>query len=115
MRKKTALSLDNRYAMMIENAFYNVNPPEVPLQAQVVKVPLHEYVYKLLYHDLCKNNTEKVLKQIRKLNWKDEEVAAFGIKAIGAIWNVKYYNIRYAASLLAGLVFYHVSKPLDKY
>jgi hypothetical protein len=27
---------------------------------------------------------------------------------LGDVWNYKFYNIRYAASLLAGLVFYHV-------
>ena len=35
MRRKTAMSMDSRYAMMIENAFYNVNPPEIPLAEKV--------------------------------------------------------------------------------
>ena len=64
MRKKTAMSMDSRYAMMIENAFYSVNPPEVSPLAREVLPPLHEYVYKLLYHDLSKSTTEKVLKQV---------------------------------------------------
>jgi regulator of nonsense transcripts 2 len=109
IRKKTALSMDSRYSMMIENAFNVANPPQIPAMPQIVRPPLHEYMHKLLFSDLCKNNTEKVLRQIRKLDWNDPEVSSYAIRCLGAIWNLKYYNIRYGASLLAGLVSYHVS------
>ena len=29
MRKKNAMHLDSRYATMLENAYYDCNPPEV--------------------------------------------------------------------------------------
>ena len=95
--------------MMIENAYYIVNPPQSPAMAVVTRPPLHEYIRKLLYHDLGKNTTEKVLKQIRKLDWSDPEMAAYATGCISAVWNIKYYNIRFAASLLAGLASHHVS------
>ncbi len=60
MRKKTAMSLDARYTMMIENAFYSVNPPEVQAATLEAIPPMHEYIQKLLYSDLSKSNTEKV-------------------------------------------------------
>ena len=100
--------MDSRYTMMIENAFYNVNPPEVALTAVPRRPPLEEYVHKLLYCDLNKSTTEKVLRQIRKLDWSDQEVSEFAVTCLSAVWNIKYYNVRYAASLLAGLVSYHV-------
>lgn len=113
MRKKAAMSMDSRYSMMIENAYYIANPPDAPLhQNRKVRPPLHQYVRKLLFTDLCKTTVEKVLKQIRKLNWEDPEESAYAVKCLGAIWNIKYFNIRYAASLLAGLVSYHVSLRL---
>ena len=62
---------------------------------------------KLIYTDLNKSNTEKILKQVRKLNWDDPEVTIYIVKCLKNIWNVKYFNIRYVASLLAGLVQYH--------
>ena len=62
---------------------------------------------KLIYTDLNKSNTEKILKQVRKLNWDDPDVTIYIVKCLKNIWNVKYFNIRYVASLLAGLVQYH--------
>lgn len=50
-----------------------------------------------------------MLKQIRKLDWKDGDTAEFASASLAAVWNFKYYNIRYAASLMAGLVTYYVS------
>lgn len=107
MRKKAVQALDSRYITMIENAFYYCNPPEAPMSVRVVRPPLHEYIRKLLYKDLTKSNTEKILRQMRKLDWEDPEVCAYATKCLVAIWNVKYYNIRCMANLLAGLVAYH--------
>lgn len=107
MRKKAVQALDSRYITMIENAFYYCNPPEAPMSVRVVRPPLHEYIRKLLYKDLAKSNTEKILRQMRKLDWEDPEVCAYATKSLVAIWNVKYYNIRCMANLLAGLVAYH--------
>ncbi|CAN7978059.1 unnamed protein product, partial [Ixodes persulcatus] len=71
-----------------------------------VRPPLHDYIRKLLYKDLTKSNTEKILRQMRKLDWEDPDVCAYATKCLIAIWNVKYYNIRCVANLLAGLVAY---------
>ncbi|XP_071041513.1 regulator of nonsense transcripts 2 isoform X3 [Parasteatoda tepidariorum] len=116
MRKKSVLSLDSRYTTMIENAFYYCNPPEVAPIVKVERPPMHEYIRKLLYQDLTKagndKNSEKysastkVLRQMRKLDWDDLEMAAYITKCLTGIWNVKYYNIRCVANLLAGLVAY---------
>ena len=98
--------------MMIENAYYSVNPPDLQQESKPKRPPLEQYVVKLLYTDLGKNNTEKVLKLIRKLNWEKPEEVAFVVRLLGDVWNYKYYNIRYAANLLAGLVAYHVRKTI---
>ncbi|GFS94914.1 regulator of nonsense transcripts 2 [Nephila pilipes] len=116
MRKKAVMSIDSRYTTMIENAFYYCNPPEVAPIIKVERPPMHEYIRKLLYQDLTKTNNDKssekqspsarVLRQMRKLNWEDDETAAYITKCLIAVWNVKYYNIRCLANLLAGLVSY---------
>ena len=56
MRKKSAaLSMDSRYSMMVENAFYSVNPPdESSVAREKRRPPMQEYVMKLLYNDLCR-------------------------------------------------------------
>ncbi|XP_055944763.1 regulator of nonsense transcripts 2-like isoform X1 [Argiope bruennichi] len=116
MRKKAVLSIDSRYTTMIENAFYYCNPPEVAPTVKVERPPMHEYIRKLLYQDLAKTINDKtsekqsssarVLRQMRKLHWEDEDTAAYITKCLIAVWNVKYFNIRCLANLLAGLVAY---------
>ncbi|KAL3275791.1 hypothetical protein HHI36_020535 [Cryptolaemus montrouzieri] len=67
---------------------------------------MHQFIRKVLYQDLQKNNIDKIMRLVRKLNWNDEDVAAYTIKCLTNAHNVKYYNIRCLANLLAGLVAY---------
>ena len=41
---------------------------------------------------------------MRRFNWEDADLAAYIVKCIKNVWNIKYFNIRYLASLLAGLI-----------
>jgi len=107
VRKKAALSLDSRYVTMIENAYYLVTPANSTAEARKERPPEHQFLRKLIYGDLNKNNCEKILKQIRKYNWEDPNMAAYIVKCIKNVWNLKYFNIRYLASLVAGLMQYH--------
>lgn len=43
---------------------------------------MHEYIRKLLYKDLSKTTTEKVLRQMRKLSWNEQEVR----------WEIIYFS-----------------------
>lgn len=105
MRKKTVTALDSRYVTIIENAYYYVNPPESPIGiSKKERPPVHEFIRKLLYQDLSKMNTDKILKFMRKLDWDDENVSSYAVKCLTAAYNVKYLNIRCVGSLLAGLV-----------
>ncbi|KZC09999.1 Regulator of nonsense transcripts 2 [Dufourea novaeangliae] len=108
MRKKAVTALDSRYVTIIENAYYFVNPPEsTGGVSKKDRPPIHEFIRKLLYQDLSKTNTDKVLKWMRKLDWEDESVSSYAIKCLTAAYNVKYLNIRCVGSLLAGLVGYY--------
>ncbi|KAK0162145.1 hypothetical protein PV327_008507 [Microctonus hyperodae] len=105
MRKKAVTALDSRYVTIIENAYYYVNPPEsTGGLAKKQRPPMHEFIRKLLYQDLSKTNTDKVLKWMRKLDWDDENISSYAIKCLTAAYNVKYLNIRCVGSLLAALV-----------
>ena len=107
MRKKAAMAFDSRYVTMIDNMYYTVLPPEgAALCVPKVRPPLHNYMRKLIYQDLAKNTTEKVLRQLRKLDWKDADTAAYCIKCLSSVWRIKYYHIRCLASLVAGLAQY---------
>ncbi|KAH0515625.1 Regulator of nonsense transcripts 2 [Microtus ochrogaster] len=106
MRKKQAMHLDARYVTMVENAYYYCNPPPAEKTVRKKRPPLQEYVRKLLYKDLSKVTTEKVLRQMRKLPWQDQEIKDYVICCMINIWNVKYNSIHCVANLLAGLVLY---------
>ncbi|KAA8580103.1 hypothetical protein FQN60_005936 [Etheostoma spectabile] len=106
MRKKQAQHLDARYVTMVENAYYYCNPPPMEKTVKKKRPPLQEYIRKLLYKDLSKVTTEKVLRQMRKLPWHDPEVKSYLICCMVNIWNVKYNSIHCVANLLAGLVAY---------
>ncbi|XP_066561139.1 regulator of nonsense transcripts 2 isoform X1 [Amia ocellicauda] len=106
MRKKQAMHLDARYVTMVENAYYYCNPPPVEKTVRKKRPPLQEYIRKLLYKDLSKVTTEKVLRQMRKLPWQEPEVKNYLICCMVNIWNVKYNSIHCVANLLAGLVAY---------
>jgi regulator of nonsense transcripts 2 len=109
MRKKSVMALDTRYVTMIENAYYHVDPPEAgPGQTREELPMLQQYIIKILYQDLTKQTTDKILRQMRKLNWRDQETTDFAIKTLTQVWNVKYLNIGCLASLLAGLASYQV-------
>ncbi|KAF4114958.1 regulator of nonsense transcripts 2 [Onychostoma macrolepis] len=106
MRKKQAQHLDVRYVTMVENAYYYCNPPPMEKTVRRKRPPLQEYIRKLLYKDLSKVTTEKVLRQMRKVPWQDPEVKSYLICCMINIWNVKYNSIHCVANLLAGLVAY---------
>ncbi|KAJ3117169.1 hypothetical protein HDU96_007722 [Phlyctochytrium bullatum] len=53
------------------------NPPEASAKPEKPRSPLEQYLRKLLYLELSKRSAEKVLKQLRKLNWEDAG-AVFG-------------------------------------
>ncbi|XP_074025412.1 UPF2 regulator of nonsense mediated mRNA decay [Leptinotarsa decemlineata] len=106
MRKKSVMPLDSRYVTQIENAYYYVNPPEVVTIAKKERPVMHQFIRKLLYQDLQKNNTDKIMRLMRKLDWSNREISTYAIKCLSGAHNLKYFNIRCLANLLAGLVAY---------
>ncbi len=46
---------------------------------------------------------------MRKLNWDDDEIAAYADKCLSGVWNMRYNSVHCMANLLAGLAPYHVS------
>eukprot|EP00800_Vazella_pourtalesii_P014053 TRINITY_DN3468_c0_g4_i6.p1 TRINITY_DN3468_c0_g4~~TRINITY_DN3468_c0_g4_i6.p1 ORF type:complete len:946 (+),score=251.10 TRINITY_DN3468_c0_g4_i6:1-2838(+) len=106
LRHKSTLHLDAHYNNMIENAFYYTVPSEQSKRVEKEICPLFQYIEKLLYKDMNKLNVEKILKQMRKLNWKDEDVFEFAVRALSRSWKVKYNNVLLLADLIGGLVAY---------
>lgn len=94
MRKKSVMALDSRYVTQIENAYYYVNPPEVITITKKERPVMHQFIRKLLYQDLQKNNTDKIMRLMRKLDWTNSEISTYTIKCLTGAHNLKYFNIR---------------------
>lgn len=106
MRKKMLLTVDSKYVTMIENAYYYSNPPEV-VKYVVEEPPVHMYVRFLLYECLSRSTIQEVLSKIQKLDWQDKRLSKFVINCMIEVHNLKFYNIRYLAALLAALDRHH--------
>ncbi|CAG0922644.1 unnamed protein product [Notodromas monacha] len=107
MRKKTVQSLDSRYETMVENAYYFVNPPDLPaISAQEIEQlpPQLLWMKSLILETLESSTVEKVLQSMRKLDWHDASVRNFAVKLLSEPFAVKFYHIRFLAALVCGLL-----------
>jgi regulator of nonsense transcripts 2 len=107
MRKKNVQHLDSRYALMVENAYYQANPPDKSAIQVKERSPMELYIRKLIHEDLCKKTLDKILKQLRKLHWEDPQIRTILIKIFQKIWKIKFGNIHLMAILASGLNRYH--------
>ncbi|KAG2228461.1 hypothetical protein INT48_003160, partial [Thamnidium elegans] len=107
MRKKNVQHLDSRYALMVENAYYQANPPDKSAIQVKERSTMELYIRKLIHEDLCKKTLDKVLKQLRKLHWEDETIRTMLVKIFQKIWKIKFGNIHLIAILASGLHKYH--------
>jgi regulator of nonsense transcripts 2 len=104
MKKKALVPSDSRYVPMIENAYYATIPNESGTSViRIERPPMQEYIRKLIYSDLNRSKGLIVLKQLKKLNWKDEQTSDYIVKTLISCWNVKFPNIRFLASLVSAL------------
>lgn len=106
-RKKAAQHLGQQERMLIENAVYYVNPPERAAILQKERTTLDLYVRNLVYIELSKKSLDKIVRQIRKLHWEEEEVVEILRKIFVKPGKIKYGNIYLLAMLLAALYRFH--------
>ena len=85
-KKKQAKALDPRLNSQLENAIYACNPPVVTSKEVEKQPPMEAYIDRLLFSDLSKKTVEVILKQLRKLNWKDDYIRDYAIK--GKLYNL---------------------------
>ncbi|KAK8159627.1 armadillo-type protein [Phyllosticta citrichinensis] len=107
-RKKTAQHLGQQERMMIENAIYYVNPPERAAIEQKERTPIELFLRKLVCLDLTKRSLDKIVKQIRKLHWEEDEVVGLLHKIFSKPGKIKYSNIHLLAVILSSLHRHHL-------
>lgn len=106
-RKRAVQNLDNRQLLLLDNAYYQCNPPERKL-AETKKRSMQElYIRHLIYDVLNRQTFDKVLKLLRKLPWSDPEVVTVLSEVFIRVWRLKFSNIYLLALLLADLQPHH--------
>ncbi|KAF5354670.1 hypothetical protein D9756_005377 [Leucocoprinus leucothites] len=100
-RKQSMQHFDQRQILILENAYYQCNPPERAPKQEKHRSPMELFIRHLIYDVLAKKTIDKVLKLIRKLDWDNEEVKLVLHKVFTKPWKIKYSNI----SLLAMLTY----------
>ena len=73
-RKKAAMHLDQRQIAMLDNAYYQCDPPDRPIMVPKERTPMQLYIRHLFYNTLTRNTSDRVLKLVRKLHWEDPAV-----------------------------------------
>jgi regulator of nonsense transcripts 2 len=106
-RKQNTQHFDARQKVMLENAYYQCNPPERVAITQVELPPMQLFIQHLVQDVLIKKTIDKVLKLIRKMHWEDVETVDFIFKTFTEVWEVKYGNIPLVAMLVYDLQKYH--------
>ncbi|KAK4687311.1 regulator of nonsense transcripts 2, partial [Tremellales sp. Uapishka_1] len=106
-RKQANQHLDPRQLVMLENAFYQCNPPERVTREVVELPPMQSFIQHLLHDVLMKKTLDKVLKLMRKLHWEDETTNQYILDSFTDIWEIKFGNIPYVAALVYDLQRYH--------
>jgi regulator of nonsense transcripts 2 len=106
-RKKGAQHIGQQERMLIENAVYYVDPPVRAAIPQKERTPMDLFIRRLVYLDMSKRNYTKILKQIRRLHWEEQDVVAVLEKIFSKPGKVKYGNIHLLAILIGALHRYH--------
>ncbi|KAI6032951.1 ARM repeat-containing protein [Pisolithus orientalis] len=106
-RKQSMQHFDQRQMLLLENAYYQCNPPERPPLVEKERTPIELFIRHLVYDVLSKKTIDKVLKLIRKLDWDDPTVGHSLLKVFTKPWKLKYSNISLLAMLTYDLQRYH--------
>ncbi|BGP57439.1 hypothetical protein JCM8202_001997 [Rhodotorula sphaerocarpa] len=106
-RKRAAMNLDERQSAMLDNAYYQCDPPDRPAIPPKERTPIQLYIRHLFYNVLNRNSSDKVLKLVRKMHWEDPEVVRKLHNAFTKVWKIKYSNVHLFAVLLYDLGRFH--------
>ncbi|KAI9453157.1 ARM repeat-containing protein [Lactarius psammicola] len=106
-RKQSLLHLDQRQTMLLENAYYQANPPERAPRQEKERSPIELFIRHLLYDVLAKRTIDKVLKLLRKLDWDDPHTRRVLHKVFTKPHKLRYGNIALLAMLTYDLQRYH--------
>ncbi|EDW30657.1 GL26901 [Drosophila persimilis] len=106
LRLKMATAMDSRHAAQIESVYYLVKPPESSKRESAPRPVIHEYIRHLIFEELCKQNVERCIKMLRRIDWLDPDTSGYAIKCLSKAFLLRFPLIRCLADLVSGLSSY---------
>ncbi|KAL0956498.1 hypothetical protein HGRIS_002642 [Hohenbuehelia grisea] len=106
-RKQSMQHFDQRQQLLLENAYYQCNPPERTPRQMKERTNMELFIRHLIHDVLAKKTIDKVLKLIRKLDWDDAFIYHTLHKLFTKPWKLKYSHISLLAMLTYDLQRYH--------
>lgn len=106
-RKRAAKNLDHRQVLLLDNAYYQCNPPERKIAQVKQRSHMELYLRHLIYDELNRRTVSKVVKLLRKIQWSDPQIQTILFELFTRIWRIKFSHIHLLAVLLADLQPYH--------
>ncbi|TIB93465.1 ARM repeat-containing protein [Wallemia mellicola] len=119
-RKQQLQHLDQRQQLLLENAYYQCNPPERAARPEKYRSPIELFIRHLIYDVLARKSIDKVSKLLRKLHWEDPDVIRVLLNVFTKVWKIRFSSISLLAILVYDLQRFHpefcvmvVDKVLD--
>ncbi|CEM11495.1 unnamed protein product [Vitrella brassicaformis CCMP3155] len=114
-RLKNVKNLQYRLEIMLDEAHLHVKPSDRKVRPKKEKPPMRRFIDRLIFVNLYDDDeSDKVLKLVRKLPWQNEQVVKWLKKDILDLgMNVNYESIHQLACLLAGLARYRDAFVID--
>ncbi|KZT57798.1 ARM repeat-containing protein [Calocera cornea HHB12733] len=106
-RKQSIQHFDERQTLMLENAYFQCNPPERAPRQVKQRDPMELFIRHLIYDVLSKKTLDKVLRLLRKLHWEDPQVVHWILKVFTKVWKLRYASINLLAILACDMKQYH--------
>ncbi|KAI0047506.1 ARM repeat-containing protein [Auriscalpium vulgare] len=106
-RKQSMQHFDQRQILMLENAYYQANPPERAPRQEKERTPIELFIRHLIYNTLSKKTIDKVLKLLRKLDWDDAVTVRILHKVFTKPYKLRYSSVSLLAMLAYDLQRYH--------
>ncbi|KAA1127407.1 hypothetical protein PGTUg99_036327 [Puccinia graminis f. sp. tritici] len=106
-RKKASQNLDSRQIMLLENAYFQCNPPDRPVIEPKHRTPMELFIRYQLYDCLSKKSVDRTIKLLRKLHWNDPEVVKLLKNILTKVWKIKFGNIYLLAIIVYDLSRFH--------
>lgn len=102
-RKRQAHHTDSRVALLLDNAYYQCVPPPRVAIAREAPTVMQQFITYLFCQLLAKNNVDRVVHLVRRLDWEQPDVRAALFARFTRPWELKFHLVHLLAQIMRAL------------